>query len=67
MSGALAGTSLRPATYTAEDVFPYHGVQTLGGWFGMWQRFDTNWYLKIAERGYGGDDGSTVYFPFIRC
>lgn len=62
--GALAGETLQNAAYTAEDVFPYRGVKaSRNPLFGVWQRFDTNWYLKIAQRGYSGDDGSTVYFP----
>ncbi len=61
--GAYAGTSLSRAAYTEEDVFPYLGVSAAGGWLGIWQRFDTNWYLRIAEQGYAGDDGSAVYFP----
>lgn len=63
-SGALAGTPLAQAAYTVEDVFPYRGVTAeLNPLLGMWQRFDTNWYLKIAQRGYAADDGSTVYLP----
>ncbi len=47
---------------------PYQGVEPIiGGWaelvFGVWQRFDTLWYLKIATHGYSPEDGSTVYFP----
>src|SRR4030042_1077738 len=30
---------------------------------GVWQRFDTLWYLRIAAQGYAPHDGSTVYFP----
>lgn len=63
-SGALAGTTLPAAAYTTEDVFPYRGVRAeTNALLGVWQRFDTNWYLKIAQRGYAGDDGSTVYLP----
>jgi len=29
----------------------------------IWQRFDTNWYLKIAQSGYSESDGSTAFFP----
>ncbi len=62
--GALAGKILPMAAYTAEDVFPYRGVAAAANpMLGVWQRFDTNWFLKIAQRGYAGDDGSTVYMP----
>lgn len=61
--GELSGTKLATAALTAEGVFPYHDVSAQGGWLGLWQRFDTNWYLKIAEQGYAIKDGSTVFFP----
>lgn len=64
ISGEYAGTKLEDARYTAEDVFPYRGVAPAqSSLLAIWQRFDTNWYLKIAQRGYSADDGSTVYFP----
>jgi hypothetical protein len=28
-----------------------------------WQRWDSIWYTKIAERGYSSDDLSTAFFP----
>lgn len=64
ISGALVGKTLQTAAYTTEDVFPYRGVAAeTHPLLGVWQRFDTNWFLKIARRGYAGDDGSTVYMP----
>ncbi|MBI4790110.1 MAG: glycosyltransferase family 39 protein [Chloroflexi bacterium] len=64
LSGAYAGRALAASAYPVEDIFPYRGVApNPNPLFGLWQRFDTNWYLKIAERGYSADDGSTVYFP----
>lgn len=63
-SGAYNGFMLDPAPYTPEDLFPYNGVNPVTvPLVAVWQRFDSNWYLKIAERGYASDDGSTVYFP----
>ncbi|MBI3738937.1 MAG: glycosyltransferase family 39 protein, partial [Chloroflexi bacterium] len=45
-------------------IFPYRGVAIeTNSLLAPWQRFDANWYLKIAQRGYSADDGSTVYFP----
>jgi hypothetical protein len=64
LSGTYAGKSLADASHLSEDIFPYLGVapaQNIG--LALWQRFDANWYLKIAARGYDGSDGSTVYFP----
>lgn len=64
VTGKYAGQVLKVADYTPEEVFPYAGVAVeTNPLFGIWQRFDTNWYLKIAHDGYNRDDGSTVYFP----
>ena len=64
VSGAYAGRALNPPAYSVEDIFPYHGVAAeTNPLLALWQRFDANWYVKIAQRGYAGDDGSTVYFP----
>ncbi len=52
-----------------DDVLrPYQGVEPVSGgiaelFLGVWQRFDTLWYLRIAAQGYAPHDGSTVYFP----
>jgi Mannosyltransferase (PIG-V) len=64
ISGAYSGHSLQPSPYTVEDIYPYHGVTPETNLLlSVWQRFDTNWYLKIAEKGYSAADGSSVYFP----
>ena len=63
VSGERTGAQLSASKYSAEEVFPYRGVApTPNTLLAPWQRFDANWYLKIAQRGYG-DDGSSVYFP----
>ncbi len=63
ISGTLSGSSLGASTYSPEEVFPYRGIEpSQNTLLSVWQRFDTNWYLKIARSGYG-EDGSTVYFP----
>lgn len=62
VQGAQTGRTLEPASYTVEDVFPYHGVALEHGWFGVWQRFDVLWYQAIAERGYGATPGD-IHFP----
>jgi hypothetical protein len=63
-SGRYAGRALSASFYPVEDIFPYRGVAPSQNLLlSVWQRFDTNWYLKIAGRGYSADDGSTVYFP----
>jgi len=59
---------VNPPTAPDPLLRPYQGVEPIiGGWaelvLGVWQRFDTLWYLKIATHGYSPEDGSTVYFP----
>lgn len=64
IQGKYQGVSFRPSPYTTEEVFPYRGVISQPGMLlGIWQRFDTNWYLKIAQYGYAGNDGSIAFFP----
>ena len=46
----------------------YHGVPPVPPGIadlllGVWQRFDTIWYTKIAMQGYAKGDGTTVFFP----
>jgi len=57
-NSVLASAKTRPA-----DIFPYHRVTPYPGvWLAMWQRFDANWYVSIAENGYGSIPGD-VHFP----
>ena len=64
-SGVYSGRVLGASAYSAEDVFPYRGVApATSPILGAWQRFDANWYLAIAGRGYAAD-GSTVYLPLF--
>lgn len=64
INGAYAGTLLARSGYGVKDLFPYRGVAASRvPVLAIWQRFDTNWFLKIAERGYSAEDGSTVYMP----
>ncbi|NWG06350.1 MAG: hypothetical protein HXY35_06645 [Chloroflexi bacterium] len=64
LQGEHVGRFLKPSSQTSEDIFPYLGMPPERNvLLSLWQRFDANWYLKIAARGYEGSDGSTVYFP----
>ncbi|NUQ83889.1 MAG: hypothetical protein HUU11_04170 [Anaerolineales bacterium] len=64
IQGNYAGTSLKPSAYAVENIFPYLGVPpSQNEALALWQRFDTNWYLRIAAYGYQGLAGSTAYFP----
>jgi Gpi18-like mannosyltransferase len=63
IGGEYAGSQLQTATYSVDAIFPYLGMEPANSpLLSLWQRFDTNWYLKIATAGYS-NDGSTVYFP----
>jgi Gpi18-like mannosyltransferase len=64
LKGKYAGESLAESSHTVGDIFPYLGVSpTRNETLALWQRFDTNWYLRIAAYGYQGLAGSTAYFP----
>jgi hypothetical protein len=63
IDGQYKDSRLPSAITTPNDLFPYHGITAYPGrWLGLWQRFDVNWYLSIAERGYGHVPGD-VHFP----
>jgi hypothetical protein len=65
VSGALAGRTLSASPFTSEDIFPYRGVAAESNLLlAPWQRFDANWYVAIAERGYGTMSGDTHFAPF---
>jgi hypothetical protein len=58
----------------AKNLLSNHAIGPAGGWryllFGIWERFDTLWYLQIASHGYD-HPAATVFYPFypflIRC
>ena len=63
VSGRNRGKILMLAEMTPERVFPYYGVAPHHvPLLSIWQRFDANWYLAIAENGYGSVPGD-VHFP----
>ena len=63
VSGLYEGKVLSPARLTAEGLFPYHSVSPYPfPLIAIWQRFDVNWYLVIAQKGYGFESGD-VHFP----
>jgi len=64
IEGYYKGRALMELTHSPEEIFPYLGMPPAKNiLLSLWQRFDANWYLKIAVHGYDGSDGSTVYFP----
>ena len=68
IEGPYKGLSLYPISVPA-DMFPYHSVTPYpNAWLGLWQRFDVNWYMSVAENGYGsipGDDHYPPLFPLL--
>lgn len=63
IEGLYTNSTLPKAKTGAADIFPYFGIPPYRGvWLGMWQRFDANWYLSIAQNGYGHISGD-VHFP----
>jgi hypothetical protein len=63
ISGTYKGKVLSPSGITSDQLFPYHGVAAHPiPLISIWQRFDANWYLLIAQRGYGFVIGD-VHFP----
>jgi hypothetical protein len=69
IQGQYKSSVLVPAKTSSADIFPYHGATTYpAGLLAMWQRFDANWYLSLAEHGYGnipGDDHFPPLFPLL--
>ncbi|HSJ86493.1 MAG TPA: mannosyltransferase family protein, partial [Anaerolineales bacterium] len=69
IQGPFKGFILPKSKTMPADLFPYHNVLPYAGkWLAMWQRFDANWYISIAEHGYGstpGDDHFPPLFPLL--
>ncbi len=63
VQGDHVGKSLIKSSRTSEEIFPYLGMPPENNiLLSLWQRFDANWYLRIAAHGYDLNE-STVYFP----
>lgn len=63
VSGFYKGKILSTSEITTGRLFPYQGVLPHPSpWVAIWQRFDANWYLAIAQNGYGSLSGD-VHFP----
>ncbi len=66
VEGRYKGSVLASAKTGPSDIFPYFGVKPFSGTFlALWQRFDANWYVAIAEHGYGGIPGDDHFPPFF--
>ncbi len=63
VAGPWAGRTLNASPYPVDEIFPYWDVRPEASpLLALWQRFDVNWYLAIAKRGYGSIPGD-VHFP----
>jgi hypothetical protein len=63
VNGAYKGKSLADKSEMLEDVHPYYGIKAYPiSWLAIWQRYDANWYMSIAEHGYGKVPGD-FHFP----
>jgi hypothetical protein len=66
LQGPYTGLTLAPSRTPPSEIFPYHDATPYpGGWLAMWQRFDANWYISIAENGYGGIQGDDHFPPLF--
>ncbi|MCJ7435248.1 MAG: glycosyltransferase family 39 protein, partial [Anaerolineales bacterium] len=69
VNGLYEGKSLVNESDALGGVLPYFGIEAYPiSWFAIWQRYDANWYLSIAEHGYGkvpGDYHFPPLFPLL--
>ncbi len=66
IEGQYKNSVLASARTSISDIFPYRGIAPYPGvWLAIWQRFDANWYVAIAEHGYGGTPGDDHFPPLF--
>jgi hypothetical protein len=66
LEGEYKGAVLTPSKTPPSDIFPYHNARLYPvKWLAIWQRFDANWYISVAENGYGGIAGDDHYPPLF--
>ena len=69
LQGKNKGSTLSASRTPPSEIFPYHKARPNPiGWLAIWQRFDANWYISVAEYGYGnigGDDHFPPLFPVL--
>ena len=64
--GASEGSVLLSSRATPSEVLPYHHARPYPVWWlAIWQRFDANWYVSVAETGYGGVPGDDHFPPLF--
>ena len=63
VEGQYKGVRLAASKTPPAQIFPYYDADPYPfKWLAIWQRFDANWYLSIAEHGYGDIPGD-IHFP----
>jgi hypothetical protein len=69
LEGQYKGVLLAPSKTPPSEIFPYYNARRYPvRWLAIWQRFDANWYISLAETGYGriaGDDHYPPLFPVL--
>jgi len=66
MEGQYRGAKLIASKTRPADIFPYYNARPYPvKWMAIWQRFDANWYISVAEKGYGGIPGDDHYPPLF--
>jgi hypothetical protein len=66
LEGHYKGITLSPSKTSPADIFPYFNARPYPvKWLAIWQRFDANWYISLAETGYGGIRGDDHYPPLF--
>jgi len=66
LQGYYSGSTLLPSETLPSEIFSYHDATPYPvPWLAMWQRFDANWYISIAENGYGGIEGDDHFPPLF--
>ncbi len=66
LAGHYKGLTLFPAKTAPFEIFPYNNAKPYPvPWLALWQRFDANWYISVAESGYGGVGGDDHFPPLF--
>ncbi len=66
LAGQYKGITLPSSKIAPSKVFPYYSARFYPvSWLAIWQRFDANWYISVAETGYGGIKGDDHFPPLF--
>jgi len=66
VEGQYKESILSPSKKASSEIFFYNKAKPYPlSWLSIWQRFDANWYLSVAENGYGGTGGDDHFPPLF--